>query len=75
MPVPPREPLDNAPDPSTDDPGVAPNVADASRPRGDGGQPPIVAAEHPKGRSGRPAAPLPPDHPSQGMIDEAGVQQ
>ena len=27
-----------------------------------------VAAEHPKGRR----APVPPDHPSHGMIDEAG---
>ena len=71
MPESPREPLDNAPDPSTDDPGVVPDVADASHPRGDGGQSPRIAAEHPKGRP----APLPADHPSRGMIDEAGVQQ
>ena len=38
-------------------------------PSSDAGQSPAVAAEHPKGAQ----APLPPDHPSRGTIDESGA--
>jgi hypothetical protein len=37
-------------------------------PSSDAGQSAAVAAEHPKGRT----APLPPEHPSHGTIDEGG---
>jgi len=52
---------------------AAPPDPEVEAPRGDADVPPGRQAETPKPRAG--SAPLPPEHPSRGMIDEGGVQR